>query len=110
MKIDHLIADTAILQELGHRLSLNRKQRGMSQERFAQTAGIGVATLRRIEDGRDSQLGSWIKILKALKLESSIEQLLPESFNSPMAEVKSTKKRNKQKLPSAGFSWGDEFQ
>ena len=110
MKVDHLIADSVILQELGRRLSLNRKQRGMSQEQFAKTAGIGVATLRRIEDGRDSQLGSWIKILKALNLESSIDQLLPESFNSPMAEVKSSKKRKTQQLPPPGFSWGDESQ
>ena len=83
---------------------------GMTQDEFAQAAGIGVATLRRIEDGRDSQLGSWIKILKTLNLETSIDRLLPELFRSPMAEVKLAKKRQTTKSKPAGFLWGDEAE
>jgi len=110
MKIDPLITDEVILKELGRRLAHNRKQRSITQEELAQMAGIGIATLRRIEDGRDSQLGSWIKILKALSLESSIEGLLPESFQSPMAEVKAAKKRQSNESESAAFKWGDEAE
>lgn len=65
-----------------------RKQRGFSQEALAQEDGIGVATLRRIEDGNDSKLGSWLRILKALEMEATIDLLLPENFRSPMAEAK----------------------
>ena len=68
--------------------------------------------------GNDSKLGSWIRILKALQMESSIDSLLPENFRSPMAEVKAGRKRTrrKQALPKqsdgkpsgSGFTWGDE--
>jgi len=109
MKIDQLTPSAAILEELGERLTSIRKQQGHSQEALSQLAGIGVATLRRIEDGNDGKLGSWIRILKALHMESSIDSLLPENFRSPMAEVKAGRKSQKRgKDGGAGFRWGDE--
>ncbi|MFT4572766.1 MAG: transcriptional regulator with XRE-family HTH domain [Hyphomicrobiaceae bacterium] len=113
MKIEQLTPSAAVLAELGERLTCIRKQRGYSQEALAEVAGIGVATLRRIEDGNDSKLGSWIRILMALQMESSIDSLLPENFRSPMAEVKGGRKKARRR--SAGgkksgtrFTWGDE--
>jgi len=119
MKIDSLSPDNTILEELGTRLGRIRKQQGLSQDRLAQSAGIGVATLRRIEDGRDSQLGSWLKILKALQMSASIDALLPETFTSPMAEALAQNKQDGGKKPprksspstnagSADIVWGDE--
>ncbi len=111
MRIDQLTPNTAILQELGDRLTRIRKQQKRSQDALAKEAGIGVATLRRIEDGRDGQLGSWIKILKALQMDGAIDALLPEDFKSPMAEVQSETKRGqtrRAKQGGSGFSWGDE--
>ena len=106
MKIDHLSPDKSILKELGARLARVRKQQGYSQNRLAEQAGLGVATLRRIEDGQDSQLGSWLKLLKALQMTAAIDQLVPEHFKSPMAEVKQQKKSRKKH--EAGIVWGDE--
>ncbi len=109
MKIDTLTPNNSILKELGKRLSRVRKQQHFSQDRLAEQAGIGVATLRRIEDGQDSQLGSWLKILKALQLTSSIDSLLPETFNSPMAEVLAEKgARYKRSSPAEASTWEDE--
>lgn len=114
MKIDTLTPNDTIVKELGMRLRRVRKQQGFSQEKLAEEAGIGVATLRRIEDGQDSQLSSWLKILTTLQMSHSIEALLPEAFNSPMAEVVaqnkrsgSKKKASNQVSESRGF-WGDE--
>lgn len=87
MKIRHLTPEVEILKELGRRLAVIRKARGFSQEKLAVEAGLGVATLRRIEGGQDSQLESWLKILKALNMASSIDALLPENFKSPYAEL-----------------------
>lgn len=106
MKIDHLSPDSEILNELGARLARVRKQQGYTQDRLAEEAGLGVATLRRIEDGQDSQLGSWLKLLKALNMTAAIDQLLPENFNSPMSEVK--RERGRVKKSSSGITWGDE--
>ncbi len=107
MKIEYLTPDTAILQELGKRLARIRKQHGMSQDDLAEEAGLGVATLRRIEAGEGSQLESWLKLMKALRMTSSIEALLPENFDSPMAEALSDNKRVRIR-GTKGKRWGDE--
>ena len=110
MKLEKITPDNIILRELGKRLSQVRKQRGFSQESLALEAGIGVATIRRIEDGSDGQISSWLKLLKALNMEMSIDALLPENFNSPMAEVlKQQKKAGSPKTNKTPFVWGDEF-
>ena len=106
MKIERLTPDTAILAELGARLARLRKQRGLTQEDLAQEAGLGVATLRRLEDGKDARLGSWLRLLKALDLAASIDAFLPEELRSPMAEVKA--RRRGPGKPSTEFVWGDE--
>lgn len=107
MKFDALTPEADILKEIGRRLAVLRKQQGFSQTRLAEEAGIGVATLRRIEGGQDSQMESWLKILKALDWISSIDALLPEQIKSPMAEVRAAKKGGKKNTPPA-TTWGDE--
>ena len=106
MKIDSLSPDREVLNELGARLARVRKQQGYTQSRLAEEAGLGVATLRRIEDGQDSQLGSWLKLLKALHMTASINQLVPENFNSPMSEAR--RDRGRSKKTSTGIKWGDD--
>ena len=108
MKIDSLTPDIAILKELGSRLQTIRKQQGFTQGELALKAGLGVATLRRFEDGKDGQLGSWIKILKALDMLASLDQFLPESFQSPMFEVLS-KRRSKRSKKSSTSIWADQI-
>ena len=122
MKIDRLTPTPAMLRELGERLAHIRKQQGFSQTDLAAAAGVGVATLRRIEDGKDGKLGSWLRLLLSLQMEGAIEQLLPADFRSPMAEVKGRRKRTKQRTKQRasvddrssdartgnGFVWGDQ--
>ena len=104
MKITKTTPSDAVIVELGQRLAKQRKRLGLNQDEVATLAGVGVATIRRIEDGRDAQLGSWIKILSALGEIGAIERLLPEELKSPMAEVNGSKKSKK----SAKHTWGDE--
>ncbi|ETN92519.1 DNA-binding transcriptional repressor PuuR [Gammaproteobacteria bacterium MOLA455] len=109
MKIDYLTPEGATLIEMGKRLARVRKQQGFSQTRLAEEAGLGVATLRRIESGQDGQMVSWIKLLKALRMTAAIDALLPERFASPMAEVLSAaKQRKKGRVAEPGVRWGDE--
>ncbi len=115
MKIEQLTPETEILKELARRLARIRKAQGYSQTRLAEEAGIGVATLRRVEAGQVSQMETWIKLLKALNMASAIDALLPENYNSPMAEALADagKKRRKSSSadlaePASGIVWGDE--
>ena len=109
MNINKQTPDTVILAELGTRLARLRKQRGYSQQRLATEAGLGVATLRRIESGDGSQLDSWLKLLRALNMISGINEFLPENLGSPMPEVLT----ESSKLPcdtASGRQWGDEYK
>jgi transcriptional regulator with XRE-family HTH domain len=108
MRIDALTAEATVLAELGRRLARLRKQRGMSQDQLAEQAGIGIATLRRLEGGHDGQLGTWIKLMKALGRAGAIDALLPESYRSPMAEVLGSGRRAAVETRDGGVRWGDE--
>lgn len=109
MNIDHLTPHEQTLSELGTRLARVRKQHGYAQKKLARAAGIGVATLKRMEAGHGGQLGSWIKVAQALHMAESINTLMPEHFDSPMAEVLATKKRRrKNRTATPGTVWGDE--
>ena len=110
MNITELTPNDVILKELGKRLAAIRSQQKHSQESLAAEAGIGVATLRRIELGRSGQLESWIKIIKAIGMMSQIESFLPENYKSPMATVLGKRNRRKAKEDSdeGPIRWGDE--
>ena len=84
MKVEYITPENEILKELGKRLARVRKQQGFSQTRLAEKAGLGVATIRRIELGQDSQMESWLKLMKSLQMISAIDALLPETYRSPM--------------------------
>jgi len=113
MKIDELTPVPSALVELGRRLAATRRQRGETQKELARAAGVGVATLRRIEDGEDARLGSWLRLLQALGHVPAIEQLLPQELRSPRAEVVGRRRgrpRRSEPGPNerADFAWGDE--
>jgi transcriptional regulator with XRE-family HTH domain len=114
MKIQDLATEPARLAELGRRLALVRRQRGLSQEQLAEAAGVGVATVRRIEDGKDARLGSWLRLLEALGMLAGLDQVLPEEFRSPRAEVQGLRRRPRRAGPlgqagaGSGPVWGDE--
>ena len=109
MKINQLTPETAILKELGERLARIRKVLGLSQHGLAEEAGIGVATLRRLEGGQDGQFETWLKVLKVLDRTASIDALLPRDFKSPMAEVLRVSPGKRKKTSAAsGVVWRDE--
>jgi transcriptional regulator with XRE-family HTH domain len=124
MKIDTLTPDKIILTELGQRLARVRKQQGFSQTVLAQEAGLGVATLRRIESGHSGQMESWLKIMKALRMTAAIDTFLPEKFDSPRSQVLSDrtgKKKTSKMKPSSengvaessiksNVKWGDQIR
>jgi transcriptional regulator with XRE-family HTH domain len=52
MPISDRDTNEAILRELGSRLRRTRLDRNLNQAKLADEAGIGRATLQRIEEGR----------------------------------------------------------
>jgi transcriptional regulator with XRE-family HTH domain len=64
-----------LLRELGHRISIARRARGITQADLAAQVGAGLSTVRHIEGGAPSvQIGYVVGCLWALEL---VEELRP---------------------------------
>jgi transcriptional regulator with XRE-family HTH domain len=87
MRYTNLLSDDAVARELGARLERARLARNATQEELAEQAGIGRATLQRLERGDAVQLGSVIKVLRALDLLDALEAVVPEEARSPLDEL-----------------------
>lgn len=105
------------MEELGRRLRDARLERNLSQAELAENAGIGRATLQRMEVGGSPSLINLVRVLRALDLLDGLDRLLPEATPSPIDEVR----RRGQRRQRAGSSraadaeprrdawrWGDE--
>lgn len=119
MPINDLKTDAAVLAELGRRLERSRLQQDMTQIETAEEAGIGRATLQRIERGESVQAISLVKLLRALGLLSALDLAIPEPLESPIAVLERQQRgvrrrasgsrgRNPAKPSGEAWSWGDE--
>ena len=87
MKIDRLNTDAAVLEELGRRLERARLDANLTQHQVADRAGIGKATLERLEAGKPSKLTSFVRVLRALDLVDALNELIPERRGPSPLEV-----------------------
>lgn len=85
MKITRELTDSAVLQELGVRLAQRRVDAGLTQEALAAEAGVSKRTVERVEGGHTAELGTLIRLLRALDLAAGLESLVPELPASPIA-------------------------
>jgi transcriptional regulator with XRE-family HTH domain len=119
MRIDELLTDDAVLAELGRRLERHRLGRNRTQAQMAQDAGIGRATLQRMERGESVRSDSLIKLLRALGLLAALDVALPESVELPIAELERAQRRVRRRARGGRgrqpaeqaeptWRWGDE--
>jgi transcriptional regulator with XRE-family HTH domain len=107
-------SDEALQQLLGSRIRGLRLNRNESQEELARRAGIGKATLQRLEEGRSGTIVTLLRVLRALDLDT-LDALLPAVEESPLAEARGERQarvragsRQAPKAPPGGWRWGDE--
>ncbi|HEX3391149.1 MAG TPA: helix-turn-helix transcriptional regulator [Solirubrobacteraceae bacterium] len=81
------MTESAVLAELGGRLTRHRRERNWTQAQAATEAGIGQATLQRAERGESVQMTSMIKLLRALGLLGALDAAVPESIELPIARL-----------------------
>lgn len=117
MKILTDSTDEAALAEIGRRLRGVRLSRNISQAELSRRAGIGQATLQRLEDGSSGTLITLVRVLRALDLGEGLEQLLPAPGPSPLEEVRRGGHSRRRARGATGDSgpdlgtswrWGDE--
>jgi transcriptional regulator with XRE-family HTH domain len=110
-----LMADDALLEALGRRLSRRRLDLQLTQAKLAERAGVSKRTVERIETGAAAQTVSLIRILRVLGLLEGLDQLIPETGPRPMDLLKHKGKERKRASsgmkadrPSKSWSWGDD--
>ena len=118
MRIESQLTDDAVLVELGSRLARTRLQRNLTQAGLGDEAGIGLATVQRLEAGQPARLTSLIRVLRVLGLLDALELLVPEPTPSPIERLKlqGRQRRRATRSRSAGrpaverkpWVWGDE--
>jgi transcriptional regulator with XRE-family HTH domain len=77
-------SDEAVLTELGDRARQMRLNRNESQSDLAARAGVSVETIRKLEDGRNVSLTTFIKVVRALGALDGLDRVLPELGPSPI--------------------------
>src|ERR1700749_4742397 len=104
--------DEALQELLGSRLRGLRLSRNESQEELARRAGVGKATLQRLEEGRSGTIVTLLRVLRALGLDN-LAPLVPAVENSPLAEARGerqtrTRARTRATETPRAWRWGDE--
>ena len=104
----------ALQEQLGSRLRAMRLSRNESQEALALRAGVGKATLQRLEEGRSGTIVTLLRVLRALGLDD-LDGLVPEVGKGPLAEARGerqgrvrSRSSTTPKRPPGEWRWGDE--
>jgi transcriptional regulator with XRE-family HTH domain len=106
--------DKALQEQLGSRLRALRLNRNESQEALALRAGVGKATLQRLEEGRSGTIVTLLRVLRALGLDG-LDGLAPAVEKSPLAEARGqgqgrvrARSQGAPKSRPGEWRWGDE--
>jgi len=115
MKISKLLADDAILTEIGERIARRRLDLQLTQATAAEQAGVAKRTLERIEAGHSAQMSSLIRILRVLDGLPGLDRMIPEAGPRPMDLLKCKSKvrqrasrRRSSDQPEKPWTWDDE--
>jgi len=115
LRISDDLSDDAVLRELGERLGRRRIALELTQAQLAERAGIAKRTLERMESGASAQLSSVIRVLRALDLLSSLDQLLPPAAPGPLDLLRRdgrvrqrVSSRRQAERAAENWSWDDD--
>lgn len=100
-KIDLSTASSEqIAGALCERLERIRLSRNITQKQLADEAGVSERTIGRLEQGLGVSLDTFIRVLMALRLQHSLEGLLPESSVRPLERVRQRARERQRARPS----------
>jgi len=118
MRLTDLHTDAAVLAEVGRRIARHRLERNWTQADLAREAGIGQATVQRVEGGKSVQITSIVKLLRTLGLLEGLDAAIPESVRLPIAQLERERRRTRQRARARHgtpqsprgkpWTWGDE--
>jgi transcriptional regulator with XRE-family HTH domain len=113
--IDFLSATSGEIEAaLCERLESIRLSRNMTQRQLAKEAGVSPRTIGRLAKGEGVSLDTFIRVLTALRIQQSLENLLPDPTVRPIERVGAAARERKRAHPIStssevsAWSWGDE--
>ncbi len=83
MNIRQTSRTPSVLAEVGRRIERLRLARNQTQADLAEAAGVGIATLQRLETGGNANLRTLIQVLRALNHLGDLDAILPDVEVSP---------------------------
>ena len=112
MKISSNENEKNILAELGQRIKQNRISLNITQAELAEKCGISPSTETRIENGEDSKMSNYIRILSGLNMLGNLDILIPEvqpDFKA-LYEQRASRKRAKPggKKTTSSWTWDED--
>jgi transcriptional regulator with XRE-family HTH domain len=114
-KIDFPIATSDQIEGfLCRQLKNIRLTRNFTQAQLAKESGVAIGTIKRLEEGKNVSLNTYIRIMMALHLQQNLETLLPDPTIRPIERVNTGGSERKRARPvrsdteNSTWTWGDE--
>lgn len=115
MQITPTMPEATTLTELGQRAQQYRVGMNMTQVELAKHAGVSRSTVERLESGSSVQFDKLLRILRALRLSSNLDQLIPEAGIRPIqladSKVETRRRAYKRRSDSGkeqAWTWGEK--
>jgi len=115
MEISNTSSDSAVLREIGERISRRRLRRNLTQGELARQAGVSKRTVLRLESGESTQMTSLVRILRTLGLLEDLDRSIPDSLVSPIEALRTKGRQRRRASPQSEteegtgtWRWGDE--
>lgn len=87
------LPEKSLQSTLGALLAKHRKNRGLTQPQLAEKAGIGTATLVRLENAGQANLDNFLRVLRALRLLDRLEEAILLPDKSPLEQLRERQRR-----------------
>ena len=107
-------SDSIVLARLGRNLEQHRLRAGLTQAALAADAGLGRATVQRLENGESVQVSSLIRVLRVLGLLDELTLAVAPPLPSPLDELRREGRVRRRARPGAPpkpaqpWTWGDD--
>ncbi len=79
----YMLADAIILDRMGNYLKTVRLKQNITQQSLADTAGVSLSSLKKIEKGEIKSFDSFLRILRTLGKLDVLQPLVDEEQLSP---------------------------
>lgn len=86
--------DAEIVRELGRRLARVRKAAGLTQAEAAERAALNRSTVVKAERGANPTVLTVVRLLRVYGRLHALESFIPEAEVSPMALIRSARRRS----------------